>query len=86
MGLGAFLERRPSQLSGGQQQRVSIARAVANHPLIILAEVFEDLARREGLTIVMVTHERSFAARASRQLVLSDGQVIADVDQRAQAG
>jgi lipoprotein-releasing system ATP-binding protein len=98
MGLGALLERRPSQLSGGQQQRVSIARAVANDPRIILAdeptgnldskngvivmEVFERLAREQGITIVMVTHERSFAARASRQIVLSDGKMVADLDQR----
>src|SRR6185369_17355359 len=101
MGLEPFLARRPSQLSGGQQQRVSIARAVANDPRIILAdeptgnldsknghvvmEVFEKLVRDQGLTIVMVTHERAFAARASRQIVLSDGQVVEDIDQRAQS-
>jgi len=101
MGLGPLLERRPHQLSGGQQQRVSIARAVANDPRIILAdeptgnldskngvvvmEVFEQLVREEGITIVMVTHERTFAARTSRQVVLSDGQVVADIDQRPQA-
>jgi lipoprotein-releasing system ATP-binding protein len=101
MGLGPLLARRPSQLSGGQQQRVSIARAVANDPRIILAdeptgnldskngvivmEVFEQLVREEGLTIVMVTHEQSFAKRTSRQVVLSDGQVVADLDQRPAA-
>ncbi|APR85117.1 ABC transporter [Minicystis rosea] len=98
MGLGTLLERRPNQLSGGQQQRVSIARAVANDPRIILAdeptgnldskngvvvmEVFEQLVREEGLTIVMVTHERSFAQRTSRQVVLRDGRIVADIDQR----
>jgi lipoprotein-releasing system ATP-binding protein len=102
MGLGPLLARRPSQLSGGQQQRVSIARAVANDPRIILAdeptgnldsrngvvvmEVFEQLVREKGLTIVMVTHERGFALRTSRQVELSDGKVIADLDQRQQAG
>jgi lipoprotein-releasing system ATP-binding protein len=101
MGLGPYLARRPSQLSGGQQQRVSIARAVANDPRIILAdeptgnldskngvvvmEVFEELVRTQGLTIVMVTHERSFALRTSRQIMLSDGQVVADIDQRTPA-
>jgi lipoprotein-releasing system ATP-binding protein len=101
MGLGDLLERRPHQLSGGQQQRVSIARAVANDPRIILAdeptgnldtkngavviEVFERLVREQGLTVIMVTHERSFAARASRQLVMSDGRILADLDQRGLA-
>ncbi len=98
LGLGELTERRPSQLSGGQQQRVSIARAVANDPRIILAdeptgnldskngiivmEVFERLARERSITVVMVTHEKSFAARTSRQIELSDGRVIADRDQR----
>jgi lipoprotein-releasing system ATP-binding protein len=98
IGLGDLCERRPHQLSGGQQQRVAIARAVANDPRIILADeptgnldskngvivmdVFETLVREQGLTIVMVTHERSFAARASRQISLKDGRIVDDIDQR----
>jgi lipoprotein-releasing system ATP-binding protein len=98
IGLGELCERRPHQLSGGQQQRVAIARAVANDPRIILADeptgnldskngvivmdVFETLVREQGLTIVMVTHERSFAARASRQISLKDGRIVEDIDQR----
>jgi lipoprotein-releasing system ATP-binding protein len=94
LGLGELSHRRPNQLSGGQQQRVSIARAVANDPRIILAdeptgnldsrngvivmEVFERLVREQSLTIVMVTHEKSFAARASRQIELKDGRVVFD--------
>lgn len=97
MGLGEQLNRYPNQLSGGQQQRVSIARAVANEPRIILADeptgnldskngvivmdMFEKLTRELGMTIVMVTHERSFAARTSRQVELRDGVVLADIDQ-----
>jgi lipoprotein-releasing system ATP-binding protein len=98
IGLGDLGHRRPHQLSGGQQQRVAIARAVANDPRIVLAdeptgnldsknghvvmEVFEKLVKEQGLTIVMVTHEQSFAARASRQIALADGHLVADVDQR----
>jgi lipoprotein-releasing system ATP-binding protein len=101
IGLGDLCARRPHQLSGGQQQRVAIARAVANDPRIILAdeptgnldsnnghivmEVFETLVREQGLTIVMVTHERSFAARASRQISLRDGRIVEDIDQRGAA-
>ena len=47
-----------------------------------MIEVFEHLVREEGITIVMVTHERSFAARTSRQVELSDGRIVADIDQR----
>jgi lipoprotein-releasing system ATP-binding protein len=86
--------RKPGQLSGGQQQRVSIARAVANDPTLILADeptgnldsknaegvfqVFADLAREQGRTVVMVTHETSFARRATRQIRLRDGRVVGE--------
>lgn len=99
MGLGPLLDRRPTQLSGGQQQRVSIARAVAGAPRIVLADeptgnldskngrivmdVFEDLVRTQGLTVIMVTHERSFAERASRRIDMQDGRIIEDRDQRS---
>jgi lipoprotein-releasing system ATP-binding protein len=86
--------RKPGQLSGGQQQRVSIARAVANDPAIILADeptgnldsknaegvfqVFAALARDQGRTVVMVTHDNDFAQRATRQIRLKDGRVVED--------
>jgi lipoprotein-releasing system ATP-binding protein len=97
MDLLELLTRRPSELSGGQQQRVSVARAVANDPRVILADeptgnldshngelvmaLFERLVREEGRTVVIVTHERSFAARCSRQIVLKDGYLVSDLDQ-----
>jgi len=95
LNLEELWKRKPGQLSGGQQQRVSIARAVANDPALILADeptgnldsrnaetvfhVFERLAREQGRTIVMVTHDKEFAVRADRQVALRDGRVFADV-------
>lgn len=83
----------PSRLSGGQQQRVSIARGIVTKPKILFAdeptanldlesseqvlEVFEKL-NREGLTIIMVTHEEEYAKRADRVLTLSDGSIVSD--------
>ncbi|HTB78924.1 MAG TPA: ABC transporter ATP-binding protein [Polyangiaceae bacterium] len=101
LGLSDLSKRRPHQLSGGQQQRVAIARAVANDPRIILAdeptgnldsknghvvvEIFRRLVEDQGRTVVMVTHEGTFAAMASRQTVLCDGHIVEDIDQRTAA-
>lgn len=83
----------PSQLSGGQQQRVAIARALVNEPALILAdeptgnldsrtsvEVFNLFQKLndEGISIVMVTHERDFALFAKRIIEMRDGKVIKD--------
>jgi putative ABC transport system ATP-binding protein len=81
----------PSQLSGGQQQRVAIARAIAHNPKIIFADeptanldtetsdmvlaTFLEL-NKEGQTIVMVTHEKDYAALAHKVIELADGKVI----------
>ena len=93
VGLGNKIVNYPSQLSGGQQQRVAIARAIAHEPKIIFADeptanldsetsdvvlgVFLDL-HKEGQTIVMVTHEKDYAALTDRIVELSDGKVILD--------
>jgi len=93
VGLTDRLAHKPAELSGGQQQRAAIARALANHPLVILADeptgnldsvtgeeilaLIDDLHSR-GRTIIMVTHDQSIAARASRIVHMSDGKAVSE--------
>jgi lipoprotein-releasing system ATP-binding protein len=92
-GLGDKVKRRANRLSGGEQQRVAIARAGANDPAVLLADeptgnldkknselvadLFGQLAAG-GQTIVMVTHDQSFAQRARRIITMEDGEIIKD--------
>ena len=93
VGLGDRLDNRPGELSGGQQQRVAVARALVTEPTIILADEptgnldsrstadvlgLLDELHDSGRTIVLITHEHDVAARASRNLVLADGQIVSD--------
>ena len=91
VGLGDRIDHRPDELSGGQQQRVAIARAIATHPSIILAdeptgaldsktgeEILDLFAEfnKQGMTIIMVTHDPEVSERAERVIWLRDGLVI----------
>jgi len=94
LGLADRMRNHPNQLSGGQQQRVAIARALINNPTILLADeptgnldsqtakeilgTIRTLNRERGLTVVLVTHERSLAEAADRIVMMSDGEIVSD--------
>jgi putative ABC transport system ATP-binding protein len=94
VGLAGREQNHPNQLSGGQQQRVAVARALVNHPALILAdeptgnldsrtsievmEIFQRLNREQGITLVLVTHEPDIAQYADRVVVFKDGKIKKD--------
>ena len=94
VGLGDRLHSLPSQLSGGQRQRVAVARALANHPSLLLTDeptgsldsqagaeilaLLADLNRNQGTTILIVTHDRRVAQATGRIVRMSDGRIVSD--------
>jgi putative ABC transport system ATP-binding protein len=100
VGLSNRLHHKPTELSGGQQQRVAIARALVNDPAILLADeptgaldsktgreildLFEQLHRERGITVILVTHDANIAKRADRVVSVRDGHIESDISSRSQ--
>jgi putative ABC transport system ATP-binding protein len=107
VGLADLADRRPSELSGGQKQRVAIARALFHRPSLLLCdeptgnldtdtgreviELFTDINRKDGVTLLIVTHEERVSSAAQRVIRIEDGRIIegtavlADADDTAGA-
>ncbi len=94
VGMKDRMKHKPNELSGGQKQRVSIARAISNNPSIILADeptgaldsktsrtvmdIFHDLHKNQGKTIVLITHNRELAEECDRVITIKDGMLISE--------
>ncbi|SFF31690.1 ABC transporter ATP-binding protein [Thermoflexibacter ruber] len=92
VGLKEWAEHSPNEMSGGQRQRVAIARALISKPKVILAdeptgaldtktseevmEIFKEVNREEGITVIIVTHENDVAKQTQRIIKLKDGNII----------
>ena len=92
VGLGDRMTHKPNELSGGQRQRVAIARAMVNKPSIILADeptgnldsksgqqifdILKELNQKDGLTIVLTTHNNKLGLQAKRIIYLKDGSIV----------
>ena len=101
VGLEERMHHTPAQLSGGQQQRVAIARSLINNPGILLADeptgnldsttsvevmnMFRDLNRKQGITVIIVTHDPKTAAFTDRAINMSDGLILEGVSDELSA-
>lgn len=101
VGLADRLDHHPSQLSGGQQQRVAIARALVNEPSILMGDeptgnldtrtsrevigMFRELNEKQGITVILVTHDQDVAKNARRTIILRDGRIVGDTTDFSQA-
>jgi putative ABC transport system ATP-binding protein len=102
VGLSDFAKRRPSELSGGQKQRVAIARALFNSPSLLLCDeptgnldsetgrevidFFRELNAKDGVTLLIVTHERRVSSVAKRVIAMKDGMLVETTDEALAAG
>ena len=102
VGLSDFAKRRPSELSGGQKQRVAIARALFNSPTLLLCDeptgnldsetgkevidFFRELNAKDGVTLLIVTHERRVSSVAKRVIAMKDGMLVETTDEALAAG
>ena len=102
VGLSDFSHRHPSELSGGQKQRVAIARALFNSPTLLLCDeptgnldsetgrevidFFRELNAKDGVTLLIVTHERRVSSVAKRVIAMRDGMLVETTDEALAAG
>lgn len=94
LGIAQLADKRPNQMSGGQQQRVAAARAIANNPIIVLADeptanldsksgdtlldLMENMNKKMNITFIFSSHDKQVIDRAKRLLTLKDGNIISD--------